>query len=131
MQDDLFPDYEPKNTPDTIYDYNKTPTEVISILKEIGEPKLENLKKILELFKRYKKEAEENPGHYEDGNMILGAPPQEYIPSKGELLVSELGSMIDNIIQSNSKNKIEEFKTKEGIEAQKLVFTQFTLPIWM
>ena len=58
---DLFPDYEPKTTPDTIEDYLRTPEgEVFKILMELRGAKLENLKQILNLFKKYQKKAKKN-----------------------------------------------------------------------
>ncbi len=46
---DLFPDYQPKRIPDTVYDYLKIPDSfVFKILDEIGNPSLEKLKKILD-----------------------------------------------------------------------------------
>lgn len=124
--EEMFPDYEPKMTPDTIYDYPKTPKEVIDILSEIGTPTLDKLAEILTLFKKYKKEAKKNPGQYIQGNIALGAAEKEFIPSKGELLVSELGKMIRSILQQHSKKEISQWKKKEKISSQKITFTEIT-----
>ncbi|MBD3190834.1 MAG: hypothetical protein GF308_09335 [Candidatus Heimdallarchaeota archaeon] len=124
--EEMFPDYEPKKTPDTIYDYPKTPKEVVDVLSEIGKPSLEKLVEILVLFKKYKKEAKKKPGHYIQGNIALGAAEKEFIPSKGELLASELGKMIRSILQHHSKKEIDQWKKKEKISSQKITFTEIT-----
>lgn len=122
---DLFPDYEPKTTPDTIHDYLRKPVSFIfKILEEIGQPSLENLKLILDYFNKYKVAAEINPGRYRDGNLALGADQHQYYPSEEEILVSELCKMINVIITSNSKKEIEIIKIKEGIFSQILVFNE-------
>jgi hypothetical protein len=121
-----FPDYKPKISMDTIYDYNKTPKEVIELLEKIGKPSLEKLEKILELLKKYQKETNNNPGKYVQGNVALGADPEEYIPSKSELLVSELGKMIQVILDQHSKKEINDWKQKEDIPSQTITFTEIT-----
>jgi len=122
---DLFPDYEPKTTPDTIHDYLRKPDSFIfKIIEEIGQPSLKNLKLILDYFNKYKVVAEINPGRYRNGNLALGADQHQYYPSEEEILVSELGKMINEIITSNSKKEINTFKAKEGIPSLKVVFTE-------
>ncbi|MFX1304620.1 MAG: hypothetical protein ACFFBV_09760 [Promethearchaeota archaeon] len=122
---DLFPDYEPKTTPDLVHDYLKKPDSfVFKILEEIGQASLDKLKSILDYFIKYKIAAEKNPGDYQEGNIAIGADPDQYYPSEEEILVSELGKMIKNIIDSNSKKNINETKKKEGIGSQTLVFNE-------
>lgn len=114
---DLFPDYQPKRIPDTVYDYLKIPDSfVFKILDEIGNPSLEKLKKILDYFHEYKTKAENNPGGYQEGNIAIGADPDQYYPSEEEILVSELGKMIDNIIESSSEKEINQIKKRESIK---------------
>ena len=68
---DLFPDYLPKTTRDTVRDYLKKPSsKMFKILNEIGEPTLEKLKALLELFDIYREEAQKYPGSYRPGNVI-------------------------------------------------------------
>ena len=122
---DLFPDFEPKTTPDTIEDYLRTlESEVFKILGEIGAVKLENLKHIVILFEKYQKKAKKNPGQFEDGRIGLGAHLKQYTPSEEELIVSELGKMIKNIIETHPENKVEEYKKKEKIKSQIIEFNQ-------
>jgi len=67
----MFPDYQPKITPDTIEDYLRKPSNVYSILGEIGEPSINNLKTIITYFLKYKKAAENNPGGTQKGNVAI------------------------------------------------------------
>ncbi|MFX1459470.1 MAG: hypothetical protein ACFFBT_08375 [Promethearchaeota archaeon] len=122
---DLFPDYEPKTTPDTIEDYLRNPeNEIFKILRKIGEPKLENLNQILNLFKKYQNKAKKNPGKFQDGRVGLGANLKQYTPSEEELIVSELGKMIKKIIEINSEKEINEYKKKEKKKSQIIEFTE-------
>lgn len=122
---DLFPDYEPKSTPDSVHDYlKKLDSFVFKILEEIGQLSLEKLKKIMNYFNEYKIAAEKNPGGYQEGNIAIGADPDQYYPSEEEILVSELGKMIKNIIDSNSKKDIGNIKKRDEIDSQTLVFNE-------
>ncbi len=58
----LFPDYEPKRSLDTIEDYLRRPSKVYEILGEIGEPNISKLNKLLDLFKNYEKKAKKKCG---------------------------------------------------------------------
>ena len=122
---DLFPDYQSKSTPDTVRDYIRNlDSKVFKILGEIGRPSLEKLKRIIGYLSVYKIEAEKNPGGYQPGNPALGADLNQYNPSEEELIVSELGLMITFIIEITSTQKIEEFKKREGIPSQTIVFNE-------
>lgn len=122
---EIFPDYQPKTSPDTVNDYLRVPdTIVFKILNEINPPTLKNLKTILRYFNKYKKEAEKNPGGPQSGNVALGADPDQYYPSEEEILVSELGKSIKAIIESNSKQKCEDLKKEEGISSQTISFNE-------
>ncbi|MFX1535673.1 MAG: hypothetical protein ACFFDI_15780 [Promethearchaeota archaeon] len=127
-EEELFPDYTPKRTPDTIYDFLGGPNKsfkpkIVELLKQIPEASLENLKQLLNLFNKYKVEAESDPGIYTTGSVWLGAPEEEYHPSNTELMVSELGMAIKLVIDVNSKENIEKYKLKEGIDSQEIIFT--------
>jgi len=119
---DMFPDYEPKRTPDTVHDYLRGPSIVHEVLGKIGEASLENLNNIITLFKEYKTKADHNPGTNQRGNIALGADLDQYYPSDEEIITSELGNMIRQIILGNSKEKIGTFKTKNNIPSQELEF---------
>lgn len=122
---ELFSDYEPKTTPDTVHDYLRNPNSfVFEILEEIGQLSLEKLKIIIDYFIKYKTKAEQNPGGYQEGNIAIGADPDQYYPSEEEILVSELSKMIKIIIDSNSKKLIDKIKKKDGIISQTLKFNE-------
>ena len=120
----MFPDYEPKRTPDTFRDMIGIDNMVAKHLEEISEPTLEKLKTILDLFNKYKPEAEKNPGHYQEGNPILGAPEEEYIPSEEAILVSELGKLIRFIHEWTSMGALKNYLQKHEIPEQKVVYTE-------
>jgi len=122
---DIFPDYQPKITPDTINDYLRKPdSKVFIVLSKISHPSLSDLKRILDMFKKYQIEAQENPGKIQPNNIALGADPDQYYPSEEEILTSELGKIIKSILETNSKQKIEEVKQREGITSQTLKFNE-------
>ena len=122
---DLFPDYQPKKTPDTVFDYLKYPkTNIFKILDEIGHPNLEKLNLILSYFKKHKIEAKNNPGGFQKGNIAIGADLDQYYPSEEEILISELGKMLKNIVESNSKKEIKKIMLKEGVKSQKIEFSE-------
>ena len=124
---DKFPDYQPKTSPDTVYDYLRKPnSKVFKILSDINPPTLKNLKDILSLFNQYKLEAEENPGGHQQGNVAIGADVDQYYPSEEEILVSELGKSIKAIIESSSKQEREDLKEEEGISSQSIIFNEIT-----
>lgn len=76
---ELFPDYQPKKTPDTVFDYLKYPkTNIFKILDEIGQPNLEKLKLILSYLKKnsigkmgIKKQVKQ---HYGLGTLFMNLP---------------------------------------------------------
>ena len=102
--ENIFGDYQPKLTPDTVIDYMPS---IHDEFVNLPSPELTNLDELLEIFSRYKKESLENPGKWEEGNMILGANPKEYRPSRSELLLAEVGKMINYILDNNSPENIK------------------------
>ena len=122
----LFPDYEPKITPDTIEDYLGKPSKVYEILEEIGEPKIGNLNIILAKFNEYQKKAKKNVGKYEEGNIAIGADQFQYYPSEEELLVSELGKLIVQLSESYSKQQLKTLKLRYGIKTQQINFFEIS-----
>ena len=133
MEDNPFPDYQPKRSPDTIHDYigtwmmrsrsNKKPSDIFD---KIPEAKLENLKKILDLLEKSKKEASKNPGTTVPGNMILGGPAQEYVPSEAELIVSELGLALEAIVKKTPPEKLKAQLKNANIKPVKISFVPIT-----
>jgi len=122
----MFPDYQPKITLDTIEDYLRKPSNVYSILGEIGEPSINNLKTIITYFLKYKKAAENNPGGTQKGNVAIGADEDQYYPSEDELLISELGKLILQVTESYSKQQMKTLKLKNQIESQRFSYYEIT-----
>lgn len=120
----LFPDYEPKITPDTIEDYLRGASKVYDILAEVGESSSGNLKRIVKYFKKYIKKAIKNPGGYRKGDIAIGADFSQFYPSEEELLASELGKMVEKIVNSHSREDFEKVKEQEGIKSQKIEFNE-------
>jgi hypothetical protein len=121
-----FPDYQPKITPDTIEDYLTQPSNVYTILGEIGEPSINNLKTIITYFLKYKKSAEKNPKNPQKGNIALGADENQFYPSEDALLVSELGKLIKQVTESYSKLQMRTLKLKHQIKSQHLSYPEIT-----
>jgi len=122
----IFPDYEPKLSPDTIEDYLRRPSKVYEILGELGEPHISKLNKILDLFNNYQKKVKNNAGRYEKGNVAIGADLDQYYPSEEELLVSELGKMILQLSESYSKQQMKILKLKHKIKSQQIRFFEIS-----
>jgi len=122
----LFSDYKPKITPDTIEDYLRRPSKVYEILGEIGALHISRLNKILDLFNKYEKKAKKNMGRYEKGNIAIGADLDQYYPSEEELLVSELGKMILRLSESYSKQQMKILKLKHKIKSQQIRFFEIS-----
>ena len=131
MDEEMFPDYEPKISPDTIYDYGIAPDSRIQEILNDLEVKRDGLLPSMELkhldlsiniFNDYVKKAEKNPGDYREGNIILGAPEKDYIPSEAALIVSEIGKLIQHLMLSTSLNEIEIYKKENDIQDQQLIY---------
>lgn len=113
-----FGDYQPKTMPDTVFDYLHKVCKDEKCRKkfeEIPQAKEENLDELMLLFKQYKTLTAENKGEYVQGNPLLGAPEKEYIPSPEELLLSEIGWRIEQLVKSGKKIP------------EKIAYTHFTI----
>jgi len=122
----MFPDYQPKISPDTLEDYLRKPSNVYKILGEIGEPSINNLKTIITLFIKHKGAAENNPGGIKKGNVAIGADVDQYYPSEDELLVSELGTLISRVTESYSKQQLKMLKLKHQIKTHQFTYYEIT-----
>ncbi len=80
----IFGDYQPKLTPDELYDYMPA---IYGEVQKLPEAELQNLPELLTDFQKYKKLAAKHPGKWVEGNVILGANPKEYKPSFEELML--------------------------------------------
>lgn len=84
--EDTFPDYEPKDSPDTLFDYR--PGLVMAL------PQSHSVGDILHAYMLASQQAQQEPGQWEDGAIMLGADPREYVPSDAELIAAELGDRL-------------------------------------
>lgn len=100
--EEVFPDYQPKNTPDTMLDYMPS---IEDKLEKIPDAEIENLSSLASFFKKYIKEVELHPGQWEDGNILLGAREREYRPSEPELLLCEVGERLQSLIDGQPEAK--------------------------
>lgn len=140
-QKGIFGDYEPKNTPDTVFDYLPNLDrykEYEAILKDLPPLKniaesfafiieeLKNLKALLVLLDEYAEKAEDNPGRYVEGNLLLGAKPNQYQPSGEELVLAEIGNRIKGITKRTPREILKEYIEKERIQRDKIEYHSFT-----
>ncbi len=122
----IFKDYTPKKTPDTIEDYLKIPSKVYEILGEVGEADISQLNNMLTLFNKYEKKAKKSVGKFEKGNVAIGADLDQYYPSDEELIVSELGKRITQLIESYSKQQLRTLKLIYKIMSQQILFFEIS-----
>ncbi|GEM_PF-6731668 len=121
--DSPFPGYQPKRTPDTSKDFMPSLAEKIDGLPE-SDP--DNLESLISLFLEYKSAAEKNPGHWEAGNLLLGAREKEYIPSEEEIMLSEVGGRLKRLVATLSSEEIGSLLQGEYSNLNKLEYTNFT-----
>jgi len=121
--DPVFGNYQPKLTPDNAIDFMPGIALKIDSLPSAGAA---NMVELAILFSKYKKLTEQNPGKWVEGNIILGAKPEEYIPSEEELILNEIGERINSIICNNDLRKIKKRLKKEGLWNKKFCYTHFT-----
>jgi hypothetical protein len=117
-----FPGYEPKRTPDTINDYVRGENRVFEILDSIGPKRLDNIGRIIKCFKLYQQKASNIPGTYKKGHPELGANREQYYPSDEELVVSELGIWILDLLKPLDEKTYRELKQKHSLESEKIMF---------
>ena len=123
ITEDMFGDYEPKTSPDTILDYMP---ELHEEIIKLPDAVIDNFVKLASLLKLFKEKAAVNPGHWEDGNMILGAQPKTYLPTKDELLAAEVGNRLAIIIDDQSKGIIQDPFIPAGIGVEELTYKKYS-----
>lgn len=119
---DLFPDYVPKRTPDTMLDYMPS---LLSDLATIAEPNLSNLSNLINLYNQYKDSASSHPGEWVDGNIILGAREREYRPSADELVLMEIGERIGAVVSETDPVELKQVLKQVHPKPGKIEFTRF------
>ncbi|MBN1198218.1 MAG: WG repeat-containing protein [Bacteroidales bacterium] len=120
--EDIFPDYEPKRTPDTMLDYMPS---LLADLTMIPDASLDNLSDLINLFDTYNGKAEQHPGMWVDGNLILGAREKEYRPSPEELMLMEIGERIGTVISETDPEELKPVMKKLDRHQGKIEFKRF------
>ena len=54
-------------------------------IAKLPAARLDNLSELIQLLRSHHERMLEKPGHWIEGNIILGAKPKEYQPSRDEL----------------------------------------------
>ncbi|MDP6929381.1 MAG: DUF1080 domain-containing protein, partial [Planctomycetota bacterium] len=98
-----FPDYKPKTGPDTLFEYRP---RLGFNLPDLPKANLKELGALLKSLSGYQKKAAATPGKWVRGNIPLGADEREYEPSDSELLVSEIGSRIQKVLDGSSPDEV-------------------------
>lgn len=122
-EEDIFRGYHPKQTPDTILDFRPS---LNNDVEQLPTAELNNFPILFRLLKYYQNNSKINQGHWEDGNMVLGAQPREYIPSDDELLASEVGDRLAHVVRNQPKERITALLRKDGISFNDLEYINFT-----
>jgi hypothetical protein len=109
-----FPGYAPKLTPDTTADFRPSLRIVIETLPEATPA---NLDVLLRSLVRYRAEAQAMPGVWTVGDMPLGANEQEYVPSDAELLLSEVGGRVRDVVAALPPDQVSRALAEAGFSA--------------
>jgi hypothetical protein len=80
----------------------------------IPQAELENLPELLALFDDYRHRAMQNPGAWQRGNLVLGAPERDYRPSEPELIASVIGERIRRIVQQHPPEIVSKARRESG-----------------
>ncbi|MFP4364148.1 MAG: hypothetical protein ACLFR1_09790 [Spirochaetia bacterium] len=121
-EETVFGGYQPKKTPDTAQDYMPELHTEFAVLPAASS---ENAESLLQSFFDYRKQAQECPGRWEEGNPLLGAKPKEYLPSKEELLLEETGKRVSAVFNSLSGVEKNNLLNKTGFKEKQLEYNEF------
>jgi len=118
-----FPDYKPKTSPDTMWDYRPM---LASTLNALPAETLEALPELLKALEQAKQVAEKSPGRWTQGQIPLGADPKQYEPSDAELRVAAIGDRARRVVASADPAELLAALKEAGIEAKEVVYNRFT-----
>lgn len=110
-RDHLFPGYEPKLTPDTVFDYRPSLMQMDledPETPELGEATLENLPMFLDAVAYWSDRADREKGEWIDGRAWLGME-KEYVPSDAELMESWCGDQCQRVLAENDEEEVAKF----------------------
>lgn len=108
---EVFPDYEPKLSDDTVLDYKPA---LHSRILELPEAVPQNLVTLVGLLEMYRVRALKNPGKFEEGRVMLGADMDQYVPSDEECMESEIGDRIAAIAAGMSPQELRALLKQQG-----------------
>jgi hypothetical protein len=118
-----FPDYQPKLSPDTVTDYRDAITLQLGALPAAT---LDNYITLIELTGEWTRAAISSRGEWRAGNLILGAPDKEYVPSNEELLAAECGDRVTDIVAHTAAAARIALLDAAGIDLPTLTYHRFT-----
>jgi len=122
-EQNIFEDYEPKQTPDTMLDYMP---ELKEVFEKLPDSDMKNLSELIHLFEYYKANSIIDPGQWEEGNLVLGANPKEYKPSRDELLLAEVGNRLRKLTKQISKNELHDLLKRLSVDLNKFEYNDFS-----
>jgi hypothetical protein len=122
--DEIFGGYQPKLTPDELYDYMPA---IYDEVQRLPEPLLQNLPELLKEYKRFIKHTVKNRGKWVEGNVVLGANPKEYNPSTYELLLCDVGNRLQIIKETNQPMEIRKAVNHKIHHSGRIKFTRFSI----
>ena len=119
----MFPDYKPKTSPDTMWDYRP---KLASTLSSLPAETLPSLPGLLTALERAKQEAVKSPGQWTQGQIQLGADPKQYEPADAELRAAAIGDRIRRVVASADPAALTAVLKKAGVEASEIAYNRFT-----
>lgn len=119
----MFPDYKPKISPDTVWDYRPL---LASTLNALPPETLPGLPELLKALEQAKQEAAKSPGEWTQGQIQLGADPKQYEPSDAELRAAGIGERIRRVVASADPAALMATLKKAGVGASEIAYNRFT-----
>ena len=117
-----FPGYRAKETSDGVMDYRPGLRPSVEKLEAITDSTFAEAVTSLVLLDL---EARANPGKWIDGKIMLGANPQEYLPSDEELLAAEFGDRLATYVESRDILELIELWDGEALLPFPLKYNRF------
>ena len=114
-----FPGYMPKTTPDTLSDYRP---QLADRLARLPPAALDSLPALVAELDRMEGLGLKKPGRWEQGSIPLGGDPMEYVPSDEELLVSELGDRIGQVVARENAGVVRKTLDSAGVKSDVVVY---------
>ena len=117
-----FPDYRPKTSPDTVWDFRPSVAATFTALPAERPSALPELLKALD---RANQQAAKHPGRWTEGAIYLGADPRQYEPSDDELRAAEIGDRVRRVVAAAAPARLRSVLEKAGIAATEVEYHRF------